>query len=425
MKKGTRKSTEKSTRQNSIRTLAEKNRDYIIERRRYYHSHPELSLTEFATTSSIKDDLEKIASSAGVNNLFITTFNDYPGLVADFDSGKPGRTILLRADIDALPIHECTGLSFSSQTPGVMHACGHDTHIAMLLGAIKILLSPRIRHRLRGKLKFIFQSGEETACGAKYYVDHGLLDDVDAVFGLHTWGTLDAPYICVDSGKRMASTDNFIIRIKGLKAHGAAPHLGHDAIVAASAAVMALQSFVSRENNPVNPLVLTVGKFHGGNMFNTICGETELDGTIRTFSKELQDRLKDEITNIVSNTVEAYGCSAEVEMKYMHPALVNDDEELNGIARRAALKLYGPEGIKSRECVMSGEDFSLYTEKVPGFFAFVGARNEKRGMTHSNHHEGFAPDESTLERGSAFTAQFALDYLLNKPEGDYIDAADR
>ena len=277
MKKGNRKSTEKSTRQNSIRTLAEKNRDYIIERRRYYHSHPELSLTEFATTSSIKDDLEKIASSAGVNNLYITTFNDYPGLVADYDSGKPGRTILLRADIDALPIHECTGLSFSSQTPGVMHACGHDTHIAMLLGAIKILLSPRIRHRLRGKLKFIFQSGEETACGAKYYVDHGLLDDVDAVFGLHTWGTLDAPYICVDSGKRMASTDNFIIRIKGLKAHGAAPHLGHDAIVAASAAVMALQSFVSRENNPVNPLVLTVGKFHGGNMLNTICGETELD----------------------------------------------------------------------------------------------------------------------------------------------------
>ena len=163
---GIRKNAEKSTRQNAIRTLAEKNRDYIIERRRYYHSHPELSLTEFATTAAIKDDLEQIAESAGVKNLEITTFSDYPGLVAEFDSGKPGRTILLRADIDALPIHECTGLSFSSETPGVMHACGHDTHIAMLLGAVKILLSPRIRRRLRGKLKFIFQSGEETGCGA-------------------------------------------------------------------------------------------------------------------------------------------------------------------------------------------------------------------------------------------------------------------
>ena len=413
------------TRQNTIRSMAEKNRDYIVDRRRYYHSHPELSLTEFATTASIKKDLERLAKAAGVKNLDITTFSDYPGLVAMYDTGRPGRTILLRADIDALPIHECTGLSFSSENPGIMHACGHDTHIAMLLGAIKILFSPRIRHKLKGRIKLIFQSGEETACGAKYYIDHGVLDDVDAIFGLHTWGTLDAPYICVDSGKRMASTDNFVIRIMGEKAHGAAPHLGHDAIVAASAAVMALQSFVSRENNPLNPLVLTVGKFHGGNMRNTICGETELDGTIRTFSKELQYRLKEEITNIVSNTVAAYGCTAEVEMTYMHPALINGDEELNEIARQAALKLYGPEGIKSRECVMSGEDFSLYTEKVPGFFAFVGARNEKRGMIHSNHHEGFAPDESTLERGSAFTAQFALDYLLQNIGGSENNAVNR
>lgn len=403
-----------------IRKLAEKNRDYIIERRRYYHQNPELSLNEYDTTASIRADLEAMAVEAGVEDLEIQTFEDYPGLTALLDTGKPGKTILLRADIDALPIQECTGLSFASQNPGVMHACGHDTHIAMLLGAAKILMEPAVLRTLCGKVKFIFQSGEETARGSKYYIDHGILDDVDAVFGLHTWGTLEAPYLCVDGGRRMASTDNFTIKIKGLKAHGAAPHLGHDAIVAASAVVMALQSFVSRENDPLNPLVLTVGKFHGGNMYNTICADTELEGTIRTFSNELRDKLKEELTSIVSNTAAAYGCTAEIEIRHMHPAVINDHRELNEIARNAALKLYGEEGIRSMESLMSGEDFSMYMEKVPGFFGFVGAFNEAKGLVHSNHHEQFTADEDALERGSALTAQFAADFLCSygNPSGE-------
>lgn len=399
----------------NIRKLAEKNRNYIIERRRYYHQHPELSLKEYDTTEAIRSDMETIASEEGVSSyLEIRTFEDYPGLTSMLDTGRPGKTILLRADIDGLPIQECTGLSFASKNPGVMHACGHDTHIAMLLGAAKILMEPSVFGTLRGRVKFIFQSGEETARGSKYYIDHGILDDVDAVFGLHTWGTLEAPYLCVDGGRRMASTDNFTIKIKGLKAHGAAPHLGHDAIVAASAVVMALQSFVSRENDPLNPLVLTVGKFHGGNMYNTICGDTELEGTIRTFSNELRNKLKEELTAIVSNTAAAYGCTAEIEIRHMHPAVINDHNELNYIARNAALKLYGEDGIRSMESLMSGEDFSLYMEKVPGFFGFVGAHNEAKGLVHSNHHEKFTADEDALERGSALTAQFASDYLCGE-----------
>lgn len=218
---------------NGYQKTRRKNRDYIIDRRRYYHQHPELSLREHETTVAIRNDIKAIAAEFGGADLEIQTFENYPGLTALLDTGKPGRTILLRADIDALPIQECTGLPFVSRNPGVMHACGHDTHIAMLLGAAKILMEPSVRETLRGKVKFIFQSGEETAGGSKYYIDHGVLDGVDAVFGLHTWGTLEAPYLCVDSGKRMASTDNFTIKIKGLKVHGAAPHLGHDAIVAA------------------------------------------------------------------------------------------------------------------------------------------------------------------------------------------------
>ncbi|MGN0736018.1 MAG: amidohydrolase [Anaerovoracaceae bacterium] len=399
----------------NIRALAEKNRDYIVERRRYYHQNPELSLKEYRTTEAIRLDMEAIAADAGdASCLEIRTFEDYPGLTAMLDTGRTGKTILLRADIDGLPIQECTGLSFSSQNPGVMHACGHDTHIAMLLGAAKILMEAEVLEKLRGRIKFIFQSGEETATGSKYYIDNGVLDDVDAVFGLHTWGTLEAPYLCVDGGRRMASTDNFTIKIKGLKAHGAAPHLGHDAIVAASAVVMALQSFVSRENDPLNPLVLTVGKFHGGNMYNTICGDTELEGTIRTFSNDLRDKLKEELTAIVSNTAAAYGCTAEIEIRHMHPAVINDNSELNEIARNAALKLYGEEGIRPMESLMSGEDFSLYMEKVPGFFGFVGAYNEARGLVHSNHHEQFTADEDALERGSALTAQFTADYLCGE-----------
>lgn len=394
-----------------IRALAEKNRDYIIERRRYYHQNPELSMKEYETTAAIRADLEALAVESGVANLDIQTFEDYPGLTALLDTGKPGRTLLLRADIDALPIQECTGLPFASRNPGVMHACGHDTHIAMLLGAAKILMEPSVRETLRGKVRFIFQSAEETAGGSKYYIEHGVLDGVDAVFGLHTWGTLPAPYLCVDSGKRMASTDNFTIKIKGLKAHGAAPHLGHDAIVAASAVVMALQSFVSRENDPLNPLVLTVGKFHGGNMYNTICGDTELEGTIRTFSNELRNKREEDLSSIVSNTAAAYGCTAELAIRHMHPAIINSSEELNQIARDAATKLYGEEGIRSMDSLMSGEDFSLYMEKVPGFFGFVGAYNEAKGLVHSNHHEKFTADEDALERGSALTAQFAADYL--------------
>lgn len=385
-----------------IRALAEKNRDYIIERRRYYHQHPELSFEEWETTKSLKKDLEDMGME-------IQTFEDYPGLIATLDTGRPGRTIMLRSDIDALPVQEGTGLPFASENDGVMHACGHDTHMAMLLGAAKIL--QEVQGELCGKVKFLLQSGEEHACGAKYYVDHNLLDGVDAIFGLHIWGTVQAPLLCVESGRRMASCDNFIIRIKGKQTHGSSPHLGNDAIVAASNVVMSLQGFVSRKNDPVNPLVVSVGKFHGGNMYNIICNDVELVGTIRTYSRELRKELEGELRAIAQQAAGVYGCEAEFELQPMLPAVINDNEELNQIAQEAALKLYGTEGVTHMESLMGSEDFALYMEKVPGFFGFVGAKNEDKGIIYSNHHEKFTADEDSLERGAALAAQFAVDFL--------------
>ena len=386
-----------------IRALAEQYAPYIIERRRYYHQHPELSFKEFETTKSLIEDVKAMG-------LEVQTFPDYTGLVATLDTGRPGKTVMLRSDIDALPVQECTGLPFASENDGVMHACGHDNHMAMLLGAAKVLCD--VKDELPGgKVKFIFQAAEEVGYGSKYYVEHGVLDGVDAIFGLHIWGTLDAPYVSVDGGNRMASMDNFKIHVKGLQSHGSAPQDGHDAIVAASAIVMALQTFVSRVNNPTNPLVLSVGKFHGGTMYNIICKDVELEGTIRTYSRELRKVMEEKLKQIVESTAAAYFCEAELEFIPLLPAVINDHQDLNEIAQEAALKLFGPEGVKEFGALMGSEDFALFMDKVPGFFAFLGNRNVEKGLTATNHTEKFTADEDVLFRGAALSAQFAADFL--------------
>ena len=386
-----------------IRALAEQYAPYIIARRRYYHQHPELSFKEVETTKSLVEDVKAMG-------LEVQTFPDYTGLVATLDTGRPGKTVMLRADIDALPVQECTGLPFASQNDGVMHACGHDNHMAMLLGAAKILCD--VKDELAGgKVKFIFQAAEEVGYGSKYYVEHGVLDGVDAIFGMHIWGTLDAPYVSVDGGNRMASMDNFKIHVKGLQSHGSAPQDGHDAIVAASAIVLALQTFVSRVNNPVNPLVLSIGKFHGGNMYNIICKDVELEGTIRTYSRELRKVMEEKLKQIVESTAAAYFCEAELEFIPLLPAVINDHQDLNEIAQEAALKLFGPEGVKEFGALMGSEDFALFMDKVPGFFGFVGNRNVEKGLTATNHNEKFTSDEDVLFRGAALAAQFAADFL--------------
>ena len=388
----------------NIKASAEKYNDFIIERRRFYHSIPELSFEEVRTTKEIAEDLKNMG-------IEVETFPDYNGLVGTIKGDKPGKTVMLRADIDALPVEEHTGLPFAS-TNSNMHACGHDAHISMLLGASKILSD--MKPELKGTVKLLFQAAEESCYGAKYYVENGVLDGVDAVYGMHIWGSLDAPYFNLESGSRMASVDNFKITVTGVSSHGSAPHLGKDAVIAASSIIMNIQTVVSRINDPLNPLVVTIGTIKGGLRFNIIANHVEMEGTIRTHSREVRAIVEENLRQIVENTAKAMGCKADLEYSYYAAPIINEHEDINNIVRNAAVKLYGEESLISMPKLMGSEDFAYLAEKVPGFYGFLGCRNEEKGTIYSNHNDKFTVDESVLHRGSALYAQFAYDYLEEK-----------
>ena len=331
-----------------IKELAEKYSDYIIEQRRYLHQIPELSLNEVKTTEKLVEELKKM-------NIEVITFPDYNGCIGIIKGGKPGKTVMLRADIDALPVQEKTGLSFASKN-GNMHACGHDTHMATQLGAAKILND--LKDQLHGTVKLLFQSGEEVALGAKYYVNNGYLDEVDAVFGTHIWSEIEAGKFNLQPGERMASCDTFKITVEGTSSHGSAPNLGNDALYAAASIVMNIQSFVSRRNNPLDAAVVTVGTMNGGQRFNIVANHIEMEGTTRTFSKNTRNLMENELRKIVENTAIALGVRAKLEYSYLTDPIINEHDNLNKIAIGAATKLYGEDIMVPMEKVMGAEDFS-------------------------------------------------------------------
>ena len=374
----------------------------IAQHRHWLHRHAELSFQEAETTQYLIAELEKLG-------IPVTAFSDYHGCIGHIKGAKPGKTVLLRADIDALPTAENSGVDYASEHPGVMHACGHDCHTAMLLGAARMLMQKR--DELCGTVKLIFQMAEEIGRKSEEYVKRGALDNIDAIFGMHVWVHLPVGKCNFEAGPRMACSDRFTIQIHGEASHGSTPFLGKDAMVAAASAVMAIQGIVSRINDPRNPLVLTVGAMNGGQRMNILADHVEIVGACRAFDREQRRQIPGLIENAVKSAAAVYGCTADCDYYFGPDPLINDDRELVSLAQKAAKEQLGSDCLLPLEKMTGAEDFSVYLTKAPGIYGYLGVRNEEKGITADHHNPLFDVDESALPEGAGIYARFALDYL--------------
>lgn len=390
-----------------IRKLVQDNKEYITEIRRYFHMHPELSYQEHETTKKITEELE----SMGIH-YEIPEEEPKTGVIAWIEGNKPGRVVALRADIDALNVTEQTDVEYKSQNEGKMHACGHDAHTAMLLGAAKILSS--VKDEIEGKIYLIFQPAEELGTGAKYMMRQGTwYEEIENIYGAHIWSVLESGKISVEAGERMAAADMFNIKIKGKSGHGSMPHETVDAVVVGSAVVQAIQQLVSRNYSPLDSVTVTIGSFHSGNRFNIIAGEAEMEGTNRYFSQEIANRIENDMRRVIKGVCDAYGADYELDYTYILGATTND-EESSKIAEKAVEKVAGSEALQKMVKTTGGEDFSYYLKDKPGCFGFIGARNEAIGVCYPHHNEKFNIDEEVLANGAGVYAQYALDFLKSE-----------
>lgn len=392
-----------------ISRAAEALRPKLVEWRRDFHMHPELSNREERTARVIAERLRAMGFDE------VKTGVARHGIVALLKGAKPGPVVAVRADMDALPVEETLDVPYKSQNPGVKHACGHDVHMTVALGVAQILSARR--DLVHGTIKFIFQPAEEGAPegeegGADLMVREGVLENPRplAIFGLHTAPAIEVGQIGFHSGPAMATSDRFNITIRGKKAHGAQPHLGVDPVVVAAEAVMALQTIRSRRIDPVEPLVISVGIIQGGNRFNIIADEVKLSGTVRTHSPEVRRRVPELMRDILAGVTTAHDASFTLDwdsrsaMVYNQPALV--DETLP-----AMKQVLGEANVKPLPPFMVSEDFSAYQQVVPGFFFFLGVGNKSKGITAGWHTPEFDADEDSLVVGTKVMTSVLVDYL--------------
>ena len=384
----------------NVRDSAEQFKEQIVSWRREVHAYPEVAWTETKTGNMVAEELKNLG-------IEVTRIAEI-GVVGLLKGERTGKTVALRADMDALPITEATDVPYKSKNLGAMHACGHDGHVAMLLGAAKVL--SQMKNQINGTVKFIFQPAEEIGLGALKLIEAGVMEDVDAIFGIHLWPDMPSGKVSLVPGPRMASADKLKITVKGKSGHGSMPHQGIDAILAASAIIMNLQSISSREIAPLEPAVVTIGKLAGGTGWNITCDEVTLEGTTRCFSHEVRKSFPLAIERIIKNTAASYRAQAELEYIPIAPPLIND-ALISQIAAASLQKLYGENMAGTIEKVMGGEDFAFLCEKTPGAMAFVGIGNKEKKTDYPLHNDKFNIDEDVLPIGAALHAQFALDFL--------------
>ena len=381
-------------------------KDELIEIRRTLHQYPELGFEETNTSKFIKDFLTK----EGI------TFKEFAGtgvcgIIEGTKEGENKKVIGLRADIDGLPMQDKKSCSYASKISGKMHACGHDGHTTILLGAAKLL--NKNKDKFNGTIKLIFEPAEETTGGAKVMIEEGVLTNpnVDVMCGLHVEETLDAGMIMVRRGTVNAASNPFNITIKGSGGHGAYPDTAVDPIVMASHVVTSLQSIVSREIKPVNPAVVTIGSIHGGTAQNIIPNEVKLGGIIRTMTNEDREFAKLRLKEIVNGVCTTFRGSAEIEIEESYPCLYNDDDMVK-ILEESAKNIIGTENIKVQKNPKLGvESFAYFANKVPSVFYFLGIRNEEKGIIYPAHNSLFDIDEDALPIGVAIQCEVAMNYL--------------
>ncbi|MEF3306770.1 amidohydrolase [Paenibacillus sp. GYB003] len=366
----------------------------LVAMRRELHQYPELSNEEYETTARIRTWLEE--ACVRLLDLRLPT-----GVLAEVKGARPGPTILLRADIDALPVAEQTGLPFASKVPGKMHACGHDFHTAAIIGAAELLQARA--DELHGTVRLLFQPAEELAVGARAVIEAGALEGVSAVFGMHNNPELPVGTVGIRTGPMTASVDRFDISVQGKGGHAGVPEAAVDPVVISSAIVTALQTLVSRNASPHHSAVVSVCKLQAGAAWNIIPDTGVLEGTVRTFQPEARARIPDQMRRIVEGVAEGYGAEAYLKWTAMIPA-VNNDARMTGIIQAAA----ETQGLRIVEAVptMGGEDFSLYQERVPGCFIWMGT-----GGTEQWHHPRFTLNEEALAVSASLFAVTAVQAL--------------
>ena len=388
-----------------LNDLWEKYYKKVYDIRHQIHMNPELGFEEYETSKLVASELEKLG-------IEVTKNVAKTGVVGLIKGGYPGKTVALRADMDALRINEEGDYEFKSKNPGVMHACGHDGHTASLLGVAMML--NEIKDELHGNVKLIFQPAEEVEGGALPMIKEGVLENpkVDAVFGGHLWGSIEEGKVAVKHGAMMASPDIFTIKIHGKGGHAGVPHASVDPVPIMAQVITALQTIVSRKNDPTNPLVISCCNVHSGECHNAIPTEALIQGTVRTLNNDTRDFAEETIEKFVKGIVESQGASYEFEFIRQFPPLVND-KNMADVLEKAAKKIVGDENVfELATPSMGGEDFAFYTEEVPSSFVFVGmAKDVENPILH--HNAKFAWEDNNMKNLAQTLAQVAIDFLNN------------